>query len=73
MLVDVNLEAYPKIVSLSALIACNAINWPGGDALSFQTSIVLFISYAIEKMNLAILAFVLLRVWKKLYSGRNRP
>ena len=27
---------YPEIVPLSALIACNAMNWPGGDALSFS-------------------------------------
>ena len=27
---------YPEIVPLSALIACNAMNWPWGDALSFS-------------------------------------
>ena len=27
---------YPEIVPLSALIGCNAMNWPGGDALSFS-------------------------------------
>ena len=27
---------YPEIVPLSALIACNAMNWLGGDALSFS-------------------------------------
>ena len=29
-------KSYPKIVPLSALVACNAMNWPGGDALSFS-------------------------------------
>ena len=28
--------AYPEIVPLRALIACNARNWPGGAALSFS-------------------------------------
>ena len=32
----VDLKAYPEIVPLSSLIACNAVNWPGGDALSFS-------------------------------------
>ena len=31
-----DVRAYPEIVPLSALIACNAMNWPGGDALSFS-------------------------------------
>ena len=30
------LSSYPEIVPLSALIACNAMNWLGGDALSFS-------------------------------------
>ena len=28
--------SYPEIFPLSTLIACNAMNWPGGDALSFS-------------------------------------
>ena len=28
--------SYPEIVPLTALIACNAMNLPGGDALSFS-------------------------------------
>ena len=30
------LVSYPKIVHLSALIPCNVMNWPGGDALFFS-------------------------------------
>ena len=29
-------SSYPEIAPLSALIACNAMNRPGGDALSFS-------------------------------------
>ena len=29
-------STYPEIVPLSALIACNAMNWPGGAALYFS-------------------------------------
>ena len=28
------LDSYPKVVSLSAFIACNAMKWPGGSAIS---------------------------------------
>ena len=32
-----NSYAHPEIFFLSALIACNAMNWPGGVAISFCT------------------------------------
>ena len=33
--IDQKIYSYPQNIPLSALKACNAMNWPGGAAISF--------------------------------------